>query len=223
MKKVVSILLGFALMFVFVACNNGANHEGASTPTPQRNETTPTPAEELGSKAPASPTPHPDPTVANVKALVVYFSWSGNTKNVAEAIQAQTHADILEIVPVVPYSDDYDTVLEMVREEQRVDARPAIANNIANMEEYGVIYVGYPIWWGNMPMILHTFFESYDMSGKTIAPFCTSGGSGLSNTVNMIKELAPNATVIEGLHIGSSSVSNSEQAVSDWLAKNNIQ
>lgn len=153
----------------------------------------------------------------DAKSLVVYFSWSGNTENVAKAIQAQTDSDIFEIVPSEPYSDDYNTVLDIAQEEQQQDARPAISESIDNIADYDVIYVGYPNWWGDMPMILYTFFDDYDLSGKTVAPFCTSGGSGLSNTVNEIKELEPNATVTQGLHIGSESASNPDSAVSEWL------
>lgn len=153
----------------------------------------------------------------DAKSLVVYFSWSGNTENVAKAIQAQTDSDIFEIVPSEPYSDDYNTVLDIAQEEQQQDARPAISESIDNIADYDVIYVGYPNWWGDMPMILYTFFDDYDLSGKTVAPFCTSGGSGLSNTVNEIKELEPNAAVTQGLHIGSESASNPDSAVSEWL------
>lgn len=93
----------------------------------------------------------------DTKSLIVYFSWSGNTKNLAQTIQSQTNADIFEIEAVVPYGDDYDTVVDLAQEEQRADARPAITNQIENINEYDVIYVGYPNWWGDMPMILYTF------------------------------------------------------------------
>lgn len=151
------------------------------------------------------------------KALVVYFSWSGNTENVANAIADQTGADVFEIVPQEAYIDDYDALLEIATEEKENGARPAIVGNIEDIAQYDIIYVGYPNWWSNMPMILYTFFDSYDLSGKTIAPFCTSGGSGLSNTVDSIRELEPDADVLEGLHIGSSSASDPDNAVSDWL------
>lgn len=92
------------------------------------------------------------------KSLVVYFSWSENTQNIAGEIQKQTNSDIFEIVPEVTYSDDYDTVVDDVKEQ----ARP----KIKNIDEYETIYVGYPNWWGDMPMILYTFFEDYDLSNK---------------------------------------------------------
>ena len=157
------------------------------------------------------------PAVTGSKSLVIYFSWSGNTENVAKSIQSQTDSDIFEIVPATPYSDDYDTVVDLAQEEQRSKARPAISGTIKNIADYDVIYVGFPNWWGDMPMILYTFFDTYDLSSKTIALFCTSGGSGLSGTVNEVKSLEPNATVTEGLHIGSGSSSNPDKAVSEWL------
>lgn len=150
-------------------------------------------------------------------ALIVYFSWSGNTENVANVIQAQTGAELVKIEPATPYSDDYDEVLTQAQNEQSENARPAIANTMDNIDEYDVIYVGYPNWWGDMPMILYTFFDTYDLSNKTIAPFCTSGGSGLSNTVNEIRDLEPQATVTEGLHVSSSMADNSQELVSEWL------
>lgn len=190
MKKVFSILMVLTLLFSLAACsNNGANEESSSS----------------------------TPTETGSKSLVVYFSWSGNTENVAKSIQSQTDSDIFEIVPATPYSDDYDTVVDLAQEEQRNNARPAISGNIENIEQYDVVYVGFPNWWGDMPMILYTFFDTYDLSGKTVALFCTSGGSGLSGTVNEVKSLEPNATVTEGLHIGSGSSSNPDNAVSEWL------
>lgn len=151
-------------------------------------------------------------------SLVVYFSWSGNTKQVANAIANQTGADVFEIVPNEAYIEDYDALLDVAAQEKESGARPAIAGSIEDIAQYDVIYVGYPNWWGDMPMIMYTFFDSYDLSGKTVAPFCTSGGSGLSNTVSSIKELEPDANVLDGLHIGSSSASNPSDAVSDWLS-----
>ena len=150
-------------------------------------------------------------------ALVVYFSWSGNTENVANAIAEQTGADVFEIIPEEAYIDDYNTLLDIATEEKESGARPAIAGSIEDISQYDIIYVGFPNWWSDMPMILYTFFDSYDLSGKTIAPFCTSGGSGLSGTVSSIRELEPEADVLDGLHIGSSAASDPDQAVSDWL------
>lgn len=225
MKRVFSILMVLTLLFSLAACSGGINSGKSSSTPPKNREVTSTQAEELSNQNSSSESVAPDskPAETGNKSLVVYFSWSGNTENVAKSIQSQTDSDIFEIVPSTPYSDDYDTVLDLAQEEQSTDARPAISGSIENMEQYDVIYVGYPNWWSDMPMILYTFFDTYDLSGKTIAPFCTSGGSGLSGTVNEIKELEPNAAVTDGLHIGSSSSADPDNAVSDWLEQNNIK
>lgn len=212
MKKVFSILMVLTLLLSLAACGSNTTNEESSSPTQQSSNQSSALDEESNSQNDSS-----TPAETDSKSLVVYFSWSGNTENVAKSIQSQTDSNIFEIVPATPYSDDYDTVVDLAQEEQRNNARPAISGNIENIEQYDVIYVGFPNWWGDMPMILYTFFDTYDLSGKTIALFCTSGGSGLSNTVNEVKSLEPNATVAEGLHIGSGSSSNPDNAVSEWL------
>lgn len=221
MKKMVSIFMALTLLFSFTACSNNANNEESPSSRPQSSESSSISAESSSQQSSSSETSSTasDSSETGTKSLVVYFSWSGNTQNVAEAIRTQTDSDIFEIVPETPYSDDYDTVLDVAQEEQRENARPAISGTIDNIDDYDVIYVGFPNWWGDMPMILYTFFDRYDLSGKAVAPFCTSGGSGLSNTVNEIRELEPNATVTDGLHIGSSSASNPDDAVSNWLSE----
>lgn len=205
MKKIFSVFMILSLMLFCTGCQNNSDDKQTTVPTDTTSD------KEEGTT----------PTEENPKSLVVYFSWSGNTENVAKSIQAETNADIFEIEAATPYSNNYDAVVDLAQEEQRSNARPAISKAIDNIDEYDVIYVGYPNWWGDMPMILYTFFDDYDLSNKTIAPFCTSGGSGLSNTVNEIKELEPNATVTDGLHIGDSSASNPDSAVSNWLDKIN--
>lgn len=225
MKKLVSIFMALALPLTLAACSSNTKNEGSSSPTQQSSNQSSTPTEESNNQNDSSepveesnnPKDSSTPTETGSKSLVVYFSWSGNTENVAKSIQTQTDADMSEIIPAAPYSDDYDTVVDLAQEEQRNNARPAISGSIENIEQYDVIYVGFPNWWGDMPMILYTFFDTYDLSGKTVALFCTSGGSGLSGTVNEVKSLEPNATVTDGLHIGSGSSSNPDHAVSEWL------
>ena len=221
MKKLISVFMLLTLLFSLAACSSNTNSDDSSSPKSQSSDPSSSATEESddSSTSPVSATPESEPTEAGSKSLVVYFSWSGNTENVAKSIQNQTDSDIFKIVPATPYSDDYNTVVDLAKVEQRENARPAVADSIENIADYDVIYVGFPNWWGDMPMILYTFFDSYELSGKTIAPFCTSGGSGLSNTVNEMKELEPNATVTDGLHIGSSSASNPDNAVSEWLSE----
>lgn len=224
MKKLLSILIMFTMLFSLAACSSNTNNGESSSPIQQGSELNSKPAIEAQNQSTSSETPSSESkaTETGSKSLVVYFSWSGNTENVAKAIQQQTDSDIFEIIPATPYSDDYNSVVDLAQKEQRENARPSIADSIQNIADYDVVYIGFPNWWGDMPMILYTFFDSYDLSGKTIAPFCTSGGSGLSNTVNEIKKLEPNATVADGLHIGSSSASNPDNAVKAWLSAINL-
>lgn len=209
MKKTLILLIGFVFLFTASACSHSSD-DGSSSQIQENSDMQKEGEETMETKT-------------DLKSLVVYFSWSGNTEQIAKEIQKQTNADIFEIVAKIPYSDDYDTVVDLAQEEQRSQARPAIAYTMDNITDYDVIYVGFPNWWGDMPMILYTFFDSYDFSNKTIAPFCTSGGSGLSDTVQTIKELETGATVLDGLHVGSSSSSSSADMVSEWLKQNNIK
>ena len=157
-----------------------------------------------------------------MKSLVVYFSWSGNVRAVAEEIQNQTGAKVFEITPKTQYTNDYNALLDIARTEQRNKARPAFVGSIENFDEYSVVYLGFPNWWADMPMIVYTFLDEYDLSGKTIAPFCTSGGSGFSNTIEAIKSAELDATVLDGLHVSDRGVSSSDSAVSNWLGKLNL-
>lgn len=226
MKKLVYIFMVLTLLLSFAACSNNRANEESSSPTQQSGNQSSTPDEESNNQNDSSvPTEESSkqedsstPTETGTKSLVVYFSWSGNTEKVAKSIQSQTDSDIFEIVPSTPYSDDYNTVVDFAQEEQRNNARPAISGSIENLADYDVIYVGFPNWWGDMPMILYTFFDTYDLSGKTIALFCTSGGSGLSGTVNQVKSLEPNATVTDGLHIRDNASGSPDSAVSEWLS-----
>ena len=152
----------------------------------------------------------------NGKTLILYFSQSGNTQTVANFIHKAVGGDIVRLETVKTYSSNYNDLLDEAQEEQRNNARPELKTKIENIEEYDTIFLGYPNWWGDMPMPVYTFLEEYDLSGKTIAPFVTSGGSGFSNTISTIKENEPNANVVEGLSISGSSAGNSQDEVEEW-------
>lgn len=214
MKKIFSFLITGMITLSLSAC--GTSYSKTTFKTTEQNDpaTTKIPSEPRSSSNESTNTQS-----AKETSLIVYFSWSGNTELVAQEIQTQTGADIFEIVPAVPYSDDYNTVVDLAQKEQKENARPEIENTIKNLDQYDTVYVGYPNWWGDMPMILYTFFDTYDLSNKTILPFCTSGGSGLSNTVSEISSLEPNATVVSGLHIGDSHLDTIADNVKTWLAE----
>ena len=197
LKKLLSAMLVGIVVCSLAACSGGTGEEEQ----PETQET----AENA------------DTEVGEGTALIAYFSWSGNTEAVAREIQAQTGADLFEIVPAEPYTDDYDELLDIAQEEQSSDARPAIAETV-DLSGYDTVYLGFPNWWGDMPMILYTFLDEYDLSGKTIAPFNTSGGSGFSGSLDTIAEMEPEAEITEGISLGSEEAEDCADEVAEWLA-----
>ncbi len=154
--------------------------------------------------------------------LIAYFSWSGNTQGIAEEIQRQTGADIFEIIPVEPYSDDYSTVLDEAQRDQNEQARPELSEHIEDMSQYDTIILGYPNWWASIPMPIASFLEEYDFSGKTIIPFCSHGGGRFGQSLTAIAKLAPDAEMGEGLSVHYSGGSEMPDDVANWLEENGI-
>lgn len=150
-------------------------------------------------------------------AVVIDGKVLGNTQYVAQLIQEMTGADVFRIVPQPPYPTDHRTLVDLAKEEQNANARPAIAGTV-NLAAYDIIFIGYPNWWADMPMILYTFLEQYDFSGKTIIPFCTHGGSGFSRTIQTIQDKQPGATVIrDGYSLSRSRMERAPSGVAEWL------
>ncbi len=159
-------------------------------------------------------------TEGDGRILIAYFSWGGNTRGVAEEIQAQTGADLFEITCVEPYSNDYNTVLEEAQRDQNAQARPELADHVENMDEYDIVMIGYPNWWASIPMPIASFLEEYDFSGKLILPFCSHGGGRFGQSLTAITKLAPDAAMGTGLSIHYSGGDSLESDVSTWLAEN---
>lgn len=166
--------------------------------------------------------------------LVAYFSRTGeeynvgnitkgNTHIIAEIIARQTGGTLFEIKPVKSYPVNYKECTKVASSEKAAKARPALANTVENFDNYGVIFVGFPIWYGDMPMPVYTFLESYDFTGKTIIPFCTHGGSGLSSTDQQITLTCPGAKLLQGFEIRGSvaqkDFNQAESKVAEWLKK----
>lgn len=216
MKKIISLFMALAMVLSLAACSTNQS-PGESTreeSSSQTNESTPTPSN------------------TNGKNLAVYFSMPdnvddstvvidgetlGNTQYMAYVIQETVGADIFRIEPETPYPTDHDKLVDLAKEEQNDNARPKIKDMIENFDTYENIFVGYPNWWGDMPMILYSFFDEYDFSGKTIIPFNTHGGSGFSGTISTIKELEPNAEVLDGKSISRNDIQDAEQEIVDWV------
>ena len=167
----------------------------------------------------------------NAKCLIAYFSRSGNnyvsgkivnlpvgnTEVVANMIREMTKGDLFHIEVVNAYPDDYTETTELAQQELRTSARPKLSSHLASISPYGVIFLGYPNWYGTMPMPVFTFLEEYDYSGKTIVPFCTHEGSGLGRSVSDIGKMCPQSTVMDGLAIRGGEVKNAQDEVSGWL------
>jgi flavodoxin len=171
--------------------------------------------------------------VSNKKCLIAYYSRKGNnymggnivnlpvgnTEAVANKIKRVIGGDLFEINTVKTYPIDYTETTNVARDELRKNARPELSDSVKNMNDYDVIYLGYPNWWGTFPMAVFTFLESYDFSGKTIVPFCTHEGSGSGSSERDIKKLCPNAKVLPGVAIRGGSVSNADNVIQSWLKK----
>ena len=165
-------------------------------------------------------------------ALVTYFSHAGenynvgvieegNTAKLAKVIAEQTGAELFEIVPVVDYPHSYDECLEVATAEQREGARPEYVGDVENWDQYDTIFIGYPIWWGEIPNIVYTFMENHGFTGKTVIPFNTHEGSGQSHSQRDIEGLLTSATVLKGLAVRGSKAQNDPDGtgadVANWL------
>lgn len=245
MKTIISILLALSTCFALAACGSSENEETTGTTQPTvleeessvETEGTETPdaaqnTEESNAEESDDAQQTEDSDGIGTTILVAYFSRTGenynvgyiekgNTHIVADMIEEQVGADMFEISTVTPYPDDYDECTESARQEQSENARPELNASVENMQDYDIIFLGYPNWWGDMPMAVYTFLESYDFSGKTIVPFCTHEGSGLSSTERSIASTCSGAEVLDGLAIRGSVAQNSQdqaqEAVIDWL------
>lgn len=215
MKKAIAILLSLTMFLGLAACGNSASQ----TEQPSTEDISVESKADTESAETSTDMENTDNQDAQEhKILVAYFSATGTTKGVAEHIANGLNADIYEIVPEEPYTDadlDYNdnnsrTTIEM----NDPDARPVISGSVENLEQYDTVFIGYPIWWGEAPRIASTFMESYDFSGKTIVPFCTSGGSGIGSSASNLERLTSGATWLDGRRLNGS---DSQDTVMEWV------
>ena len=168
---------------------------------------------------------------AEAKMLIAVFSRAdenyavgyievGNTMKLAQAIAAKTGAELFEVTPAKKYPADYDTCIDVAKKEQARKARPAIAQD-KDISEYDVIFLGYPVWWGDIPMCMYTFIEAHDWAGKTVIPFCTSEGSGAGSTDRTLKNALKGADVKRVMSMRGTTAQNNpaelEKTVDSWL------
>lgn len=197
------LLAGMTVILSMAACGSPSSTGGSSDPA--------SPTSSSGSSSLSNETPEVAAGGGDGRTLIVYFSKTGNTENVANQIQELTGGDMFKIEPVNPYPVDYQETTEIARDELDRNARPEVRGTVANMDDYDTIIVGYPIWWSQAPMPVLTFLESHDLSGKTIAPFATAASSGIEGSINMLQDSAPGSTFLDGQRV------RSDDEIQPWL------
>lgn len=220
MKRIFALILALCMTFSLFACGK---KQADPTPGSQSSANTGTadPGQGGGSAAPTDPgtggsgsgSGSGDPSGtgstgsawAGTRVAVIYFSCTGNTRTAAERIRDMTGADLYELTPEQPYTSQdlsYNNDACRASQEQKDPAaRPRIAGQPLDLSQYGTIYLGYPIWWGTAPRIINTFLDTYDLTGKTVKPFCTSGSSGIETSVADIRAAVPEVNVTAGLRV----------------------
>ena len=209
MKKILAVILFAVMAMSLTACSSDDSDVPKASPDTSRSHS------------------------EKAKTLVVYFSMPdddikdstvtvdgetlGNTQYMAYVIQENTNGNIFRIIPQTDYPTDHDELIDLAKEEKNDNARPKIESTVENFDNYDTVFIGYPNWWGDMPMILYTFFDTYDFSGKTIIPFNTHGGSGFSQTIDTIKGLEPDADVKDGLSVSRDDIEDAQSEIVEWL------
>ena len=193
MKKPMTFLLALGMFISLAACGGTTSGQGSSTP-PADSQTT-----EAASEGSREQPQNTDENESNI--LIAYFTWADNT------------------VVEEPYSSDYDECLDRAADEKAENARPALASHVDNMEDYDIVFLGFPNWWYTLPMPVLTFVEEYDWSGKTVAPFVTHGSGGLSSTIRDLTAALPeDVTILEPIGVYRPEVDASQTAVQAWIA-----
>lgn len=213
MKKIIALLTMAVFIFMLAGC--AASNSSSQAEKSQASNSAASKSETESSKAADETKAENSDTSNGGKTLVVYFSATGTTKGVAEQIASYTGADTYEITAVQPYTSDdlnyNDSDSRTTKEQNDKSVRPEISSEKLDLAGYSTIYIGYPIWWGEEPRIMDTFVESYDFSGKTMIPFCTSGSSGIGSSGDNLEENAGSGNWLEGERLSSSS------DIEDWI------
>ncbi len=239
MKRAVLLFLVFTVLVSLCACGSTAPQPApAQAPVPESTQEPVPPSEEAAGTEKAAKEPEAAveaQEASGMNILVLYFSRTGeqyqvgviekgNTAIVAEMIGEATGADLFEILPADDhYPMTYKELTDVALQEQRESARPAYAGDLPDMSGYDTIFIGAPVWWGDWPMILYTVFESTPLSGKTLIPFSTHAGSGLSGFDRSLAKAYPDCTVAKGLAVAGTDAQNNpdkvQTAVANWLSE----
>ena len=248
-NRLTSALLAASLLFALTLTAGGAPAAENSTVPAQTSQTPetdrPAPVESV---EPQEIAPSAEPAASGNNILVVWFSrvgvtpfedgvdasssasinvrngeLVGNMQYLAEFIAGETGGDLFQIITEKEYPVDYRDTTDLAKEEQNDGERPALSSHVENMDQYDVIFLGFPNWWGTLPQAVMTFLEEYDFSGKTIVPFCSHGGSRLGRAPQDIAALCPGAELLDGLAVSGSDVSGAQSDVQEWLNGLNLK
>ena len=222
MKNIFKVLLVIVLMVSIAGCNNGEENNQNDVPSTTQSQS------------------NDNQTVSNGNILVAYFSWAdnavldddvdavsspsviapGNVQQLATWVQEETGGQLFSIQVKEPYPSDWDECLSRANEERRDDARPELVANVENIDEYDVVFLGYPNWWYGVPMPLLSFLEANDLSDKQVYLFCSHGTGGLANSVEIISEALPDSTISDNIFdCYEEDASNSQEDISNWVSE----
>lgn len=248
MKKITAFMLSTALVLSLTACANAEQNNASASVSeeevPQAAETETSQTENDGQTSNTEIPSLEQEEGAGSNILIAYFTYgenaelpddvdasatasiqifngkvTGNTGVMARMIAEASGGELFSIQTVESYPDSYDDTIDVGENEKNNGIRPELSTHIENLDQYDTVFVGFPNWWYGMPMVMYSFFDEYDFSGKTVIPFCTSGGSAFSDAIDEIKDMEPDATVLDGLHIGGSSVTGAESSVNEWVTE----
>lgn len=248
MKRLIAVMLCLCMIFSLAACGEGTSADSSTAVLPAASASASSQTTALENEAgiaPASPpsagehAASPDP---EQKILIAYFTWAentyvenpdavdvdastsasvlspGNAAKIAGWIQQRTGDDLFSIVVTEPYSSNYDECLDRAAEEEAENTRPELTDHVENMEDYDIVFLGFPNWWYTVPMAIHSFLEEYDFSGKTVIPFVTHGTGGLASTIEDITaDLPDSTTILEPIGVYRPEVDEAQPAVNAWL------
>lgn len=202
-KKMFGLMIATVMAFSLAACGQQTQTENSVSSAPLESSDSSMVQASASSGSETSSVPeNKNPVSEENGTLVVYFSWSGNTEEMASYIADQTGGDLLEIQPETPYPTDYNECGDVAKVERDNNERPNIANLPKSIDQYDTILVGYPIWWHTAPMIIGTFLESYDLTGVEVYPFTQSASidtEQFDNSINFVRDAAQGANVYDGL------------------------
>lgn len=246
MKKTIVLLLSLLMITSLAACSGSPSNEGTSQTTESSTAESPeteslqTDEETNPSDTDVSSSESEESKEGNI--LIAYFTYgenaelssdvdasssasiqifngevTGNTGIMAHMIAEASGGELFSIRTTEPYPDNYNDTIDVGQSEKNNDIHPELSTHIEDLEQYDTVFIGFPNWWYGMPMVMYSFFDEYDFSGKTIIPFCTSGGSAFSDAIDEIKDMEPDATVLDGLHIGASNVNDAQNDVNEWV------